>query len=196
MIYVDNTFIDRAPSIPDYSAIAESVPSLCSVGVLKSFAVMWAMDADAVAKLPFDRFVTGRIPNVEDYPFPYAAVLGGPASQTIRSDRAVFEKRTLSLHIWVDGGRLEEDGEWLMERARRVFTNRSWQYNYGYVNDVLDHGHTATEINIAEYHYWELVRTMTLCLQQTRFDSCADVCAQRCQPASSQVVIPGSSCCP
>jgi hypothetical protein len=195
VIYVDNTIIEPVPSIPDFAAIAESVPSTCSVGLLKSFAVEWAMDADAVAKIPFDRFVTGRIPNVEDYPFPYAAIIGGPSSPIIRTDRAVFRKRTLSLHIWVDGGRLEEDGEWAMERARRVFTNRNWQYNYGFVNDVLDHGHTATEINIAEFHYWELVRTMTVCLQQARFDSCADIGAQRCQPASSQVIIPGSSGC-
>ena len=195
MIFVDNTTIELAPSILDLSAMDDTVPAICSVGLLKSFAVKWAMDAEAVAKIPFNRFVTGRIPNVEEYPFPYAAVLCGPASQTMRSDRAVFERRTLSLHIWVDGGKLEEDGEWAMERARRVFTNRSWQYNYGYVNDVLDHGHTATEINIPEYHYWELVRTMTLCVQQARVDSCDGICTP-CHPSSSQTIIPGSSCCP
>ena len=194
MIYIDDTIIEFGPSILDLTGVDDAIPAICSVGLLKSFAVKWAMDAEAVAKIPFNRFVTGRIPNVEEYPFPYAAVLGGPARETLRTDRAVFYERTLVLHIWVDGGRLEEDGEWAMERARRLFTNRSWEYNYGYVNDVKDHGHTATEINIPEYHYWELVHTMTLSLQQARVDPCTDVCTPN-QPSSSQTIIPGSSSC-
>jgi hypothetical protein len=79
-----------------------------------------------------------------------------------------------------------EDGEDISENLRRVYCNQSWRYDYGTVIDVIDGGlATVNEVNEATFSYKELIKTMTLCVQQTRLDTCEGIC----QPQGS------SNCC-
>jgi len=152
------------------------LPSPGRRGLLWSFAQRWATDEAACALVPFDRFVTGRIPQESSYPFPYMALLIPGGSGHGRSDRSTWCRRTAVIHIWVDMDALE-DGEDISEAIRRIYCSQNWQYDYGTVIDVLDGGlATVKEVNVAEYSYKELVKTMTLCIQQPRLDTCEGVC--------------------
>ena len=164
-------------------------PCYQRMGLLRSFARRWQDDQQACALVPFDQFVTGRIPNIDSgYPFPYMALLIPGGSGHGRSDRSTWCRRTAVIHIWVDIASLE-DGEEISENLRRVYCNQNWQYDYGWVIDVLDGGlATVREVNEATFSYKELVKTMTLCINQRRLDSCDYVCQQGssvCCPAGS-----------
>ena len=163
------------------------LPGPTSMGLLASFANRWAVDAPACAQVPFERFVTGRIPSIDDilqpgggYPFPYMALLIPGGSSHGRSDRSTWCRRTAVIHIWVDMAALE-DGEDIVETLRRIYCSQNWRYDYGSVIDVLDGGlATVNEVNEPTFSYKELVKTMTLCIQQPRLDACDNVCPQDC----------------
>jgi hypothetical protein len=174
-----------------YSSIPDQ--NICDVGLLKSFALRWAESTEAIVIIPFQRFVTGRIPNVSEYPFPYATVICGKPYNSGRSDRSEWYWRVVSLHVWVDADRLEQDGERAMEIARRIYNNESWVFNYGKVTDVTSAGFTTTEINIPEYHYWELIKTFNIRIEQARYDNCLTECPT-C-PSSESSSTSGSACC-
>ena len=177
--------ITRTPIV-----VTGTVPCYQSFGLLRSFARRWQLDTAACALVPFDRFVTGRIPNVEDYPFPYMALLVPGGSSHGRSDRSTWCRRTAVVHIWVDMDALET-GEDIVENLRRVYCNQSWRYDYGSVIDVLDGGLAImNEVNMPEFSYKELVKTMTLCIQQPRLDTCQGICSPQedsgcCESSSS-----------
>jgi len=70
-----------------------------------------------------------------------------------------------------------DQGEDIVENLRRVYCSRNWRYNYGTVIDVLDGGlATVNEVNEPTFSYKELVKTMTLCIQQPRLDTCEGIC--------------------
>lgn len=155
------------------------LPGPCRNGLLRSFAARWEADAQACALVPFDRFVTGRIPDIEEYPFPYMSLNIPGGSSHGRSDRSTWCRRMAVVNIWVDMAALE-DGEDISENLRRIYCSQNWRYDYGQVIDVLDGGlATVKEVNVAEYSYKELVKTMTLCIQQPRLDSCEGICNQQ-----------------
>ena len=156
-------------------------PLSCVPGLLMSFAQRWQNDAAACALVPFDRFVTGRIPNIESgYPFPYMALLIPGGTSHGRSDRGTWARRTVVIHIWVDMADLD-NGEDIVETIRRVYCNQNWLYNYGSVIDVIDGGlATVNEVNEPTFSYKELVKTMTLCIQQNRLDACDNICPANC----------------
>jgi hypothetical protein len=89
-----------------------------------------------------------------------------------RSDRAEIVRRWLSVHIWVDPAKLEE-GEIIAEMVRRVYANQGWCFDFGSrVTDVLDGGPPhAHQINEPTFAAWELVKLLTLCIQQPRVDT-------------------------
>lgn len=146
-------------------------------GMLKSFAARWQNNAEAIAIVPFDRFVTGRIPSVADgYPFPYMALFVTGGSGHSRSDRSEWVRRTVTIHVWVDMAKLEE-GEYICELLRQIYCNQSWKYDFGKIIDTIDHGPPQfLEVNMPAYSYKELIKTMTLCIQQDRVDNCVNVC--------------------
>jgi hypothetical protein len=140
-------------------------------GLLMSFAIRWRDDPVACALVPFSDFVTGRLPTVDEYPFPYMSLVPGSGRMHYRSDRFEGLRRTLALHIWVDPDKLE-DGEAIAEHCRRVWCNQAWDYDYGCVIDVLDGGPpTCHQLTEPTYQGWELVKLMTLCIEQPRVDS-------------------------
>jgi hypothetical protein len=160
------------------------------IGLLKSFANRWRDNSYACRLVPFDRFVTGRIPNIQEYPFPYMSLLIPSGSGHGRSDRSTWFRRVAVVHVWVDMGRMEE-GEAIAEELREIYCNQAWRYDYGDVIDVLDHGPPQImDVNEPTFQYHEIIKTMTLCGQQRRVDSCNNICvpqpcASSCQPASS-----------
>lgn len=163
------------------------IPCYQRFGLLASFARRWQLDPAACLLVPFDRFVTGRIPDIEEYPFPYMSLNIPGGSGHGRSDRSTWCRRTAVINIWVDMAALE-DGEDISEALRRVYCSQNWSYDYGDVIDVLDGGlSTVKEVNEATFSYKELVKTMTLCIQQPRLDTCGDVCNQNdsCYSSSS-----------
>ena len=154
--------------------VARTAPHSPAVGMLRSFARRWEQSAQACQLVPFERFVTGRIPTITEYPFPYIAIIPGSGFGRYRTDRAEGSRRVLSFHAWLDPARLE-DGEAIMEQARQIYANEAWKYDFGTVIDVLDGGPAnAKQINDATYQCWELVKLFTLCLQQPRFDVSCD----------------------
>jgi hypothetical protein len=162
--------------------------------MLRSFARRWEQSAQACQLVPFDRFITGRIPTIEQYPFPYIAVIPGGAFRHYRTDRAEGSRRVFTVHIWVDVAKLEE-GEDIAEFVRQLYANEAWLYDYGQVIDVLDSGPaTARQVNESSYQCWELIKTFTLCLQQPRLDvSCEEGCGGSAVPSVSSSHIPPSS---
>jgi hypothetical protein len=141
-------------------------------GLLLSFCKRWQARPDACALIPYDRFFTGRVPNPEDYPFPFMSLIPGSSRQVYRSDIRQGFRRVVSVHIWVDPARLEEDGERAMEHVRQIYANRAWSYDQGRVIDVIDGGPpTAHQINEATFQAWELVRLLSLCIEQDRVDT-------------------------
>jgi len=150
------------------------------IGLLQSFAFRWRDDPSACALVPFVRFVTGRIPNIEEYPFPYMALVIPGGQGHGRSDRSTWARRTAVIHTWVDMDKLEL-GEAIAEKQRQIYCNQSWRYDYGDIIDVLDHGPPQIiSVNEPTFQYHELVKTMTLCIQQARVDSCSEACATSC----------------
>ena len=151
-------------------------------GLLLSFAHRWR-DAgtlllgngrlvDPCDVVPYDSFVTGRIPTTEEYDFPYMSLIPGNGRPVYRSDKNVGVRRIVAVHIWCDPSRLEEDGELAAELVRLVYSDQAWTYGYGMVNDVLDGGPPiARQINEPSFQAWELVRLLTLCIEQPRVDS-------------------------
>lgn len=175
--------ITRTPIVIGHGVI----PCDKRMGLLKSFAHRWQIDSRACALVPFKRFVTGRIPNIEsDFPFPYMSLQIPGGSSHGRSDRTTWCRRTAVIHIWVDMAALE-DGEEIVETIRRIYCNQSWRYDYGSVMDVLDGGlATVREVDMPTFSYKELVKTMTLCIQQKRLDTCENICVpQSCSSGSS-----------
>ena len=153
-----------------------------SVGLFRSFARRWERSASACLLVPFVRFITGRIPTITEYQFPFIAVIPGSSYQNHRSDRAELSRRVLSFHVWVDVARLEE-GEQIAEMARSLYANEAWDYSFGRVIDVIDGGPAnAKQINDPTYQCWELVKLFTLCIQQSRLDV---TCQAGCVPEAS-----------
>jgi len=163
--------------------------SNCQLGLLESMSFRWKHNPQACALIPFDRFVTGRIPNVQEYPFPFMSLTVTGGVFRGRSDRAEWVRRTAIIHIWVDMAKLEH-GEAVAEMLRRIYCNRAWRYNYGDVIDVLDNGPAQViEVNNETFSYKELIKIMTLCIQQPRVDTCEDICVPSCSSGTN----PGSS---
>lgn len=139
-------------------------------GLLRSIALRWANSPQAVAYVPSERFLTGRIPNTGDYPFPFVSVIPGSGTTRYRSDKYEGLSRLISLHIFVDADKLEE-GEKIAEIARRVYANQRWTYDAGQVIDVIDGGPpNAHQIEDATFQAWELVKLFSLRLEQSRVD--------------------------
>jgi hypothetical protein len=140
------------------------------VGFLKAFALRWVVNQQAIAAIPFDRCVTGRLGTTQEYPFPYMSVIPASGRQQYRSDRSENLRRIISVHVWVDPAKLEE-GEEIAELVRRVWANQAWKYNYGKVIDVLDGGLNTHELTDPAFRAWELVRLLTVCYEQSRVDT-------------------------
>lgn len=163
------------------------LPGSRGPGLLRAFAQIWADSADACDMVPFERFVTGRIPDTKEFPFPYMSVIAGGGRPAFRSDRAQDSLRIVSVHIWVDGDK-EEDGETIAEKIRRLYCGSGFCYNYGQVYDILDGGpplpHQGSD---PTYDSWEVVKLLTLCIEQPRKDQAflqGAGCRQCCPRAS------------
>ena len=140
-------------------------------GLLLTFAERWKNDGQAVALVPYDRFLTGRIPNIEDYPWPSISLIPGGGRRVYRSDKFEGSRRILALHIYTDPARLEEDGERAAEIARRLYASQAFNYDFGQVIDILDNGPpSAQQINAATFTYWEVTKIFSLCIEQPRLD--------------------------
>lgn len=140
------------------------------VGLVQSFANRWLAVPEAVTLVPAERFITGRIPTISEYPFPYMSLVPTTGRPLYRTDRCTGYSRIFSLHVWVDGDRLQE-GEDIVEMARTVWANQKWPYNYGKVIDVLEGGPaSARQVNEATFQAWELVKLFSLHIEQRRVD--------------------------
>lgn len=159
-----------------WGGIAVPSPDERMDGLLLSFANRWRDTPAACTIVPFDRFFTGRVPTPQEYPFPYMSVLLGSSRQVYRSDKSEGSRRIVTVHIWVDPTKLEEDGEAAAEMVRRIYANQAWCYNYGRVIDVLDGGPpNVRQVNEPTMQAWEVVRVLSLCIEQTRMNTACTV---------------------
>lgn len=141
------------------------------IGLLASFAYRWRDSTEAIALIPFQDVFTGRVPNTEGYPFPYMSIIAGGGRQVYRSDKWQGLRRAVSVHIWTDPAELEQ-GEEIAEMVRKLYANQAWLYDNGRVIDVLDGGPpNCHQINDPTFQAWEIVRALTLCIEQPRVDS-------------------------
>ena len=160
------------------------------VGLLGSFVARWRNDVGATVLVPFDHFYTGRLPTTEDYDWPAISLIVGSSFQRYRSDVAEGVRRTVTVHIFVDVDKLEE-GEVIAEKVRRIYANQSWCYDGGVVTDVLDSGPASCrQHNEPTFQAWELVRTLTLCIEVPRVDQ--PYC-RPCHPTGSHSSVANSS---
>lgn len=157
-------------------------------GFLQAFANRWEAVPAAVAVVPFDRFVSGRIPTMGDpdlpimpgyLAWPAISVLAGGGRNRGRSDRKMSYVRVVSVHIWCDSDRLEEHGETAAEYCRQIYANQQWSFwaagVRGEVTDVIDGGPPVPhQIVQPTYEAWEVVKLFHVHyeLPLNEFDCC------------------------
>lgn len=140
-------------------------------GFLKSFAARWSASPQAVAIVPFDRFVTGRIPAAGEVSPPYISMTVTGGRFLYRSDKTETFSRIVRLSIYVDGDQLET-GEEVAEIARRIYHSQSWSYNFGRVTDVIPIGPPmAKQVPEGTFQAWELTKLLSVRIEQRRVDS-------------------------
>jgi hypothetical protein len=139
------------------------------MGLLKSIAEIWAQDTALSALMPVARVFTGRVPQTDQYKFPYVSILKTTATPVQRSDKAQRSFVTVSFHIWLDDSNLGI-GEEIAIAIENCFPERSWSYGDSrYVIDVLDEGPAIeTQVDLATYKAWEVIKLVTLVIERPR----------------------------
>lgn len=118
------------------------------------------------------RMFIGRLPDTRQGPWPAISVIRGATRHSYRTDQADGFRVMFAFHVYADDGSLHV-GEQVDELIRRVYANQAWDYQYGRVIDCLDGGPgTAHEPEGPVFMEWEIVRLLTLCVEQRRVDGC------------------------
>ena len=137
--------------------------------LLRSIADIWNGSAPLCALIPFAKVFTGRLPNVEGYPFPYVSIMATLGSQTDRTNKTRYSHGPVSFHIWVDDTQLEF-GETVAQAITDVYADRRWDLGNGAsVIDMLDEGEAmAHQTTLPTVKAWEVVKLFTACLCRNR----------------------------
>ena len=131
---------------------------------------LWAADSALSALLPPERFCTGRVPPSEEMPYCRLELPGG--SEIQRSNKTLYEKRSIVFHVWTD---TFDQGEALAPEIRRVFANQEFDWQSGGATDCRPQGPPSTrQTALPEIKAWETVVTFAANTWETRLDNTSD----------------------
>jgi hypothetical protein len=119
----------------------------------------------------------GRIPQTEQYKFPYVSLLATTGVQTHRTDKTRYSIGPLSFHVWVDDSQLEF-GEEVAQAITDAYADRCWIIDErAKVIDVLDEGEAeAHQTDLPNVKAWEVVKLFTVCIERLRVDRSLESC--------------------
>jgi hypothetical protein len=76
-------------------------------------------------------------------------------------------------------------GEEVAETLYDLYCNQSWEYDRGYVTDVIDGGPPQiVDVNMPEFMYREVIKTINITVWRRRVDTCSPPCGST-QPCGS-----------
>lgn len=140
--------------------------------LLRSIHRMWEANATLCGLVPYERVYTGRIPQTEQYRFPYVSIMATQGSMLHRTDKSRYTRGPLSFHIWVDDARLEY-AESVAEEITNAFADKCWDISLtDKVIDVLDDGEAcAHQTDMPNVKAWEVIKLFHVVIERQRVDA-------------------------
>jgi hypothetical protein len=156
------------------------------MSLLKSIAEIWKNTGALTKLVAFDRVFTGRIPQTEQYHFPYVSILLTGGRMVHRSSQARYSQQPLSFHIWVDDAALAT-GEAIEQAIADAYADRCWFVDdFTRVFDVLDEGPGIRhQTDLPSVKAWEIVKLFALCVECKRVDRTNECCILAAESSAS-----------
>ena len=148
------------------SEFFNGVPATKGKSLLGSLHAIWAACIPLNDLVPHERILTGRFPSIEKYPIPYVSLNVSAGSRTNRTSCSLLTSAPFTFHVWVPEASVAL-GEQIEDAIITAYADKSWQFKYGHVYDVLDGG-PAQKIEpfTPEYRYWQIIKIIILKIER------------------------------
>lgn len=127
---------------------------------------IWAANAALCAVIPLERFCTGRIPPSEE--MPYVRVEFNSNGNVALTNRTLYQKGDIVLHIWTDDF---DTGDAIAGLVRQAFDLQEFDWiTGGVLNFRLSGTPNSTQTTIPEIKAWETIASFSANIWEKRSD--------------------------